>query len=302
MLGFKSFSNARRVLMGNRVRTEDSQRTVSRSHPLWPQPRLALADCSRLMIYPCSLMHRAHRPDPSEYCASSRPLSVVKTLFGLFHRRFAEVHQLSMVDLQCGRKFVVSGLLFAVFAGLRAFFRSRLDISLEILALRHQVAVLKRKRRRVRLTWIDRLFWIALRGAWSRWSDALVVVKPATVIAWHRAGFRLYWPWRSRSRGGGPRVSDEIRTLIRRMRSEDSGWGAPKIHGELLKLGLQVSERTVARYLRRLHPCQRNTSQNWLAFLSNHREVLVAFDFFSAPQRRGLPVGEGPTQVVVGRT
>jgi putative transposase len=177
----------------------------------------------------------------------------------------------------------VSYLPFAVLAALRAFFRSRLDTSLEILALRQQVAVLKRKRRRARLTRIDRLFWITLRSAWSRWSDALVIVKPGTVSTWHRAGFRLYRRWRSRSRGGRPSVSDEIKKLIRRMRSENSGWGAPKIHGELLKLGFQISERTVARYLRRLRPRQRDSSQNWLAFLSNHREVLVAFDFFTVP-------------------
>ena len=177
----------------------------------------------------------------------------------------------------------MSDLLFAALAALRVFFRSRLNTSLEILALRHQVAVLKRKRGRARLTWIDRLFWIALQSAWSRWSDALVIAKPATVIAWHRAGFRLYWRWRSRSRGGRPRVSHEIKTLIRRMRSENAGWGAPKIHGELLKLGFQISERTVGRYLRRLRPRHSDSSQNWLAFLSNHREVLVAFDFFTAP-------------------
>jgi putative transposase len=183
----------------------------------------------------------------------------------------------------------VSDLLFAVLAGLRVFFRSRLDTSLEILALRHQVAVLRRKRRRVRLTRIDRLFWVALRSSWSRWSEALLVVKPATVIAWHRAGFRLYWRWRSRSGGGRPRINDEIRTLIRQMRSENSGWGAPKIHGELLKLGFQVSERTVGRYLRRLHPGHRGNAQNWFAFLSNHREVLVAFG--RVEDWRHCPVG-----------
>jgi putative transposase len=177
----------------------------------------------------------------------------------------------------------VCDLVLAVIAALRVFFRSRLDTSLEVLALRHQVAVLKRKRQRTRLTRIDRLLWITLRSAWSRWSDALVIVKPATVIAWHRKGFRLYWRWRSRCRGGRPRVSDEIRALIRRMRFENAGWGAPKIHGELLKLGFHISERSVGRYLRRLHPRQHDRSQNWLAFLCNHREVLVAFDFFTVP-------------------
>lgn len=172
-------------------------------------------------------------------------------------------------------------LLLAVLTAFRVFFRSRVDTCLEIVALRQQVAVLKRKRARPVLNRIDRLFWSVLRIMWPRWSDVLVIVKPATVIAWHRAGFRGYWRWRSRSRGGRPRVSEEIRGLISRMSSENLDWGAPKIHGELLKLGFEVSERTVARYLRRLRPRRGDSSQNWLAFLANHREVIVAFDFFT---------------------
>jgi putative transposase len=172
-------------------------------------------------------------------------------------------------------------LLLAVLTAFRVFFRSRLDTCLEIIALRQQVAVLKRKRPRPVLNRLDRLFWSVLRTVWPRWSDVLVIVKPATVIAWHRAGFRWYWRWRSRSRGGRPRVSEEIRSLICRMSSENLDWGAPKIHGELLKLGFEVSERTVARYLRRLRPRRGDSSQHWLAFLANHREVIVAFDFFT---------------------
>ena len=173
-------------------------------------------------------------------------------------------------------------MVLAVLAALRVFFRSRLDMSLEIIALRQQVAVLKRKRGRPMLNPIDRLFWSALRSVWPRWSDVLVIVKPATVIAWHLAGFRRFWRWRSRSRGGRPRVSEEIRNLILRMSSENVNWGAPKIHGELLKLGFEVSERTVARYLRCVRrPRRDDTSQKWLAFLANHREAIVAFDFFT---------------------
>src|SRR5829696_4281214 len=132
-------------------------------------------------------------------------------------------------------------------AALRVFFRSRADVSFEVFALRQQVAVLKRKRPRPTVNRLDRLFWVVLRRLWSRWKDALVIVKPDTVVGWHRAGFRLYWRWRSRPSGGRPRVNNEIRCLIRRMAGENSGWGAPKIHGELLKLGFEVSERTVAR-------------------------------------------------------
>jgi putative transposase len=173
-------------------------------------------------------------------------------------------------------------LITASLAAIRVFFRSRVDTSLEVLALRQQVAVLKRKRRRPLLNRIDRFFWTTLRYIWPRWSDVLVIVKPETVVGWHRAGFRLYWRWRSRPRGGRPKVSVEVRTLIRRMAAENADWGAPKIHGELLKLGFEVSERTVARYLRRLRR-RGDAAKRWLAFLANHREVIVAFDFFTVP-------------------
>jgi hypothetical protein len=106
----------------------------------------------------------------------------------------------------------------AILVAFAVFFRSRLDISLEVLALRQQVAVLKRKRRRPMLGRVDRLFWIVLRSMWSRWSDVLAIVKPATVIAWHRRGFRLYWRWRSSQQGGRPRVSEEVRSLIGKMK------------------------------------------------------------------------------------
>jgi len=173
-------------------------------------------------------------------------------------------------------------LITAFLAAIRVFFRGRVDTSLEVLALRQQVAVLKRKRPRPSLNRVDRFFWTTLRYTWPRWSDVLVIVKPETVVGWHRAGFRLYWRWRSRPRGGRPKVSVEIRTLIRRMAVENSDWGAPKIHGELLKLGVEVSERTVARYLQRMRR-RGDPAKRWLAFLANHREVIVAFDFFTVP-------------------
>jgi putative transposase len=174
----------------------------------------------------------------------------------------------------------MTGAILAAFA---VFFRSRLDISLEVLALRQQIAVLSRKRRRPVLSPLDRLFWIMLRSVWPRWSDVLAIVEPATVIAWHRMGFRLYWRWRSRQQSGRPRITEEVRSLICRMRLENAGWGAPKIHGELPKLGFSISERTVARYLRGLRPRPGKPDQRWKAFLTNHREVIVAFDFFTVP-------------------
>jgi transposase InsO family protein len=176
----------------------------------------------------------------------------------------------------------VLDLITAFLAAIRVFFCSGMDTSLEILALRQQVAVLKRKRPRPSLNRLDRFFWTTLRHIWPRWSDVLVIVKPETVVGWHRAGFRLYWRWRSRRRGGRPKISEEIRAVIRRMAAENSDWGAPKIHGELLKLGFEVSERTVARYLQRLRR-RGDPAKRWLAFLANHREVIVAFDFFTVP-------------------
>jgi putative transposase len=176
----------------------------------------------------------------------------------------------------------VPEFILSMVAVIRIFFFSRSDTALEVLALRQQVAVLKRKRPRPTLNSRDRLFWMTLRRFWSRWSDVLVIVKPETVIGWHRAGFRLYWRWRSRPRGGRPKITDEIRELIRRLAEENPDWGAPKIHGELQKLGFVVSERSVGRYLRRIGR-RGDPNKRWLSFLQNHREVIVAFDFFTVP-------------------
>ena len=118
--------------------------------------------------------------------------------------------------------------VLTLFAAGRVFFRSRREAALEIIALRQQLAVLKRKRPRPRLNRFDRLFWVAMSRAWKRWTEVLVVVKPETVIGWHRTGFRLFWRWRSRSRGGRPRTTAEIRALIRRLAQENPRWGAPK--------------------------------------------------------------------------
>ena len=174
------------------------------------------------------------------------------------------------------------GFLVALLAARRASLWPRADLALEILALRQQVAVLKRHHPRPSLNRFDRLFGVVLRRFWSRWKEILIVVKPETVVGWHRAGFRLYWRWRSRPRTGRPRVGPELRTLIRRLAVENSGWGAPRIHGELLKLGFSISERTVARYLRRIRR-RNDPKKNWLTFLHNHREALVAFDLFTVP-------------------
>jgi putative transposase len=130
-------------------------------------------------------------------------------------------------------------------------FRSRAGLELELVALRHQVAVLRRQRKgRLRLFSTDRLLWVWLYRIWPQALNAIVLVKPATVIQWHRKGFRLYWRWRSRSRAPGrPKMSSGIRDLIRQMCRANPLWGAPRIHGELLKLGIHISQATVGRYM-----------------------------------------------------
>jgi len=166
---------------------------------------------------------------------------------------------------------------------LSSFFRSRYDLGLEILALRQQLRVLNRKHPRRRFRLRDRLFWVSLQRLWPGWKNALIVVKPETVVAWHRAGFRLFWRFRSRSKKlGRPQINAELRSAIRRMTEENATWGAPRIHGELLKLGFDVSERTVSRYIRRLSPSDQ-ARKLWTTFLRNHREAIAAMDFFTVP-------------------
>ena len=155
--------------------------------------------------------------------------------------------------------------------------------AMQILALRQQLGVLKRKRPRPRLLIHDRIFWVLLRRVWPAWRHALVIVKPETVVAWHRAGFRWFWRLRSRPKSlGRPKIDAEVRTLIRRMANENLCWGAPRIHSELLKLGFNVSERTVSRYLHRLFSPEQ-ARKRWAAFLRNHREAIAAMDFFAVP-------------------
>jgi putative transposase len=172
--------------------------------------------------------------------------------------------------------------LTAVFATLSSVFRSRSALQLENLALRHQIGVLQRVgRKRPKLMPWDRLLWVWLSRIWSGWRSALAIVKPETVIAWHRVGFRLFWTWKvRRGRPGRPVVSREVRNLIRRMCRENPSWGAPRVHGELLKLGIDIGETSVSKYMVR---CHQRPSQTWSTFLENHLQQLVPIDFFTVP-------------------
>ncbi len=157
------------------------------------------------------------------------------------------------------------------------------QLALENLALRQQLTVYRRTVARPRLRRGDRLFWVALSRLWRGWKQALVIVAPDTVLRWQRRRFRLHWTKLSgRPAGGRPPISPEIRALVSRMAEANPLWGAPRIHGELLKLGIAVAERTVSRLIpkRRSPP-----SQTWRAFLTNHVPDLVAIDFFTVPPR-----------------
>jgi len=164
---------------------------------------------------------------------------------------------------------------------LRGLVMPKYYLAMENLALRQQLAVYSKSIKRPRLRPRDRVFWVWLAKRWPPWSSALVIVKPETVIRWHRQGFRLYWRWKSRTRRPGrPRLERELRDLIRRMSRENSTWVAPRIQSEIALLGHSVAERTVAKYIVR---SRKPPSQTWRTFLENHLDDLASIDFFTLP-------------------
>src|ERR1700693_4239132 len=170
--------------------------------------------------------------------------------------------------------------LATLLATLSAILRSRVALRLENLALRHQIGVLQRSaRKRSKLTPLDRLLWAWLSRIWSDWRSALAIVQPETVIAWHRRRLRLFWAWRiRRGQPGRPTLPREVRDLIRRMCRGNPTWGAPRIHGAVLKLGIDIGETSVSKYMVR---CRNppSPSQTWRTFLDNHLQQLVSIDF-----------------------
>jgi hypothetical protein len=160
-------------------------------------------------------------------------------------------------------------------------FRSRASLQAEILTLRHQLNVLRRKSpQRLTFTSMDRLVFAGLYRLAPGVLDALKIVRPETVIRWHRAGFRAYWRWKSKPRIGRPKTPLEIRQLIREISLANPLWGAPRIHGELLKLGIDVGQTTVAKYMAR---GRRPPSQGWKTFLHNHADGIASMDLFVVP-------------------
>src|SRR5260221_1459761 len=180
------------------------------------------------------------------------------------------------------RRPIVADMLtiaFALLCLVIAIFRTAADLRLEIFALRHQLGVLRRQRSgRLHLVHGDRILWVWLYRLWPRCLRALLIVKPATVIRWHRAGFGLYWHWRSKPRRTGrPSVDREIRDLIRQMSQANPLWGAPRIHDELLTLGICIGQTAVAKHMiRSLRPL----SPNWRTFLRNQMDGIAAVDMF----------------------
>src|SRR5439155_25562168 len=189
--------------------------------------------------------------------------------------------------------------VFRTGAAVRSARATRRDLLLETLALRHQLGVLARSNRRFRPS--DRLLWLFLRWLWPRWREALVLVQPATVDRWHREGLRRCWRRRSRH-PGRPCIDSPRRGLIRRLAAENCLWGAPRIHGELLKLGIAISERTVSRYLRGRPPTR---SQTWRTFFANHLgdPTLTSPVMFADPRGDGVvdcsDVLSRPTQLSI---
>jgi len=177
---------------------------------------------------------------------------------------------------------MLAAMIIVILTGLLRGVRTHHALMLENLAWRHQLAVLRRTAARPRLRPCDRLFWVWLSRLWHGWAEAVAIVQPETVIRWHRAGFRLFWTWKSRRNGPGrPAVAPQVRALIQRMAEAHPLWGAPRIHGELRKLGLAISQATVSKYLVRRRPPP--PSQTWRSFLAHHVGTLVSVDFFTGP-------------------
>src|ERR1700749_3767577 len=173
------------------------------------------------------------------------------------------------------------GVLCFALAVLALPFKSKLRLEAENAVLRHQLIVLRRRvRGRTQPAKNDRWFLVPMYRWFPSILKVVTIVQPETLVRWHRAGFRCYWRWKSRPLGGRPQIEMELRALIRRMSMENPLWGAPRIHGELLKLGFEVAQSSVAKYM--VKP-RRPPSQGWRTFLRNHAPDIAAMDFFVVP-------------------
>jgi hypothetical protein len=169
----------------------------------------------------------------------------------------------------------------ALLGAISSLFKSRSALHVEILVLRHQLNVLgRRTSRRAQLTNVDRLLFVWLYRLWPGLLRAVTILRPETIVCWHRQGFRAYWRWRSRRGPGRPKVSEELRGLIREISLLNPLWGAPRVHGELLKLGIDVAQSTVSKYMVRGRGPR---GQSWWTFLRNHADGIASIDLFVVP-------------------
>jgi transposase InsO family protein len=172
-------------------------------------------------------------------------------------------------------------ILRLLIGALRDYFKSRRQLQAEVLVLRHQINILRRQvPGRVRPTASDRAIFVWLYRIFADVGSAIVIVRPETIVRWHRMGFRVWWRWKSRNPGGRPKINHELRDLVRRMCEENALWGAPRIHGELLKLGFDVAQSTVTKYMLR---GRAPPSQGWKTFLLNHADGIASVDFLIVP-------------------
>ena len=245
--------------------------------PRYQQINVFAHDCRTISAWPTS-------PRYSRHSGKSETVSPLKSKRGaavLTENSVRSENAEFMIIREIMVASTMSSVLIALFALVASSFRARAALQAEILALRHQLAVLhKNAPRRVRLQPCDRWLWVLLSRFWSGWRPCLQMVQPDTVVRWHRRAFAWYWSRKSRRRPGRPDVAAEIRDLIRRMSQANPMWGAPRIHGELLKLGIAVAQSTVAKYLPRP---RKPPSQTWRTFLTNHLAQTAAIDFFIVP-------------------
>jgi transposase InsO family protein len=175
----------------------------------------------------------------------------------------------------------VAQMLRSLLSFCRLFLRTTAQIRLENLFLRKQLEIATRSAPRLKVKPADRFFLGLLTSLFDSWKDSTWIVKPETLIRWHQEGFRVFWKWKSRSRAGRPKIPQVQIDLIRQMATDNPLWGAPRIHGELLKLEINVAESTVLRYMPKKAP--RTTRQRWKTFLKNHSSHIVSVDFLVVP-------------------
>jgi putative transposase len=171
-------------------------------------------------------------------------------------------------------------MLRSLFSFFLSLFKSHTQLHLEVLFLRKQLEIAVRCSPKLKIRPTERFFLGIVTSLYDSWREALLIVKPETIIRWHRESFRVFWKWKSRSEAGRPKIPQEQIDLIKQMASENPLWGAPRIHGEMLKLGIDISESTVLRYMKK---APRTSKQRWRTFLKNHASQIVSVDFLVVP-------------------